>query len=239
MVVRYGTHTVLDRVTLDFPVGATTAIMGTSGGGKTTLLRCLAGLQPLTEGRILFDDKDISKLPESRLLPFRRKIGFVFQYAALFDYLTVRDNVEFGATRLKKMGRMEAKALVAKMLRLVGLEGKERLMPAELSGGMRKRVGIARALATSPEIVFYDEPTSGLDPVTAYAIDSLITEMKREFGVTSIVVSHDVNSVFRTADHIAVLAGGKVVEYGDRKRIEASDHPAVKELLLAYETVSL
>jgi len=239
LVVKYGTFEVLRDLDMDFLKSETTAIMGTSGGGKTTLLRCLAGLQRVNSGKIIFDGEDITKLSEDKLLPFRRRIGFVFQYAALFDYLTVRQNVEFGAIRLRRLPKVELKERVDRMLKLVGLEDKGDLMPSELSGGMRKRVGIARALATDPEVLFYDEPTSGLDPVTAYAIDSLISEMKEELRVTSIVVSHDVNSVFRTADTISVIADGHIVEKGNKQDILASKQPAVMELLKAYQAASL
>jgi phospholipid/cholesterol/gamma-HCH transport system ATP-binding protein len=166
-------------------------------------------------------------------------MGFVFQGAALFDFLTVRENVAFGAERLTRTRRREVEEKVDRMLKLVGLEGKGGLYPDELSGGMRKRVGLARAIVTEPEVLFYDEPTSGLDPVTAYSIDALITDMRDKLGVTSVVVSHEVNSVFRLADRIAVLAGGRVVELGDEAAIRASKLPEVAELLRAYEATEL
>jgi phospholipid/cholesterol/gamma-HCH transport system ATP-binding protein len=232
--VRYGAHLVLDDITLDFPDGQTTAIMGASGGGKTTLLRCLARLQEPTSGRVLFNGDDITHLSEGKLHPYRERMGFVFQYAALFDYLTVRENVAFGAQRLTRMSRKRCAEIVEEMLRMVGLEGNGDLYPSQLSGGMRKRVGLARAIATQPEVLLYDEPTSGLDPVTAYSIDALVTDLKNRLGVTSVVVSHEVNSVFRVADRIAVLVGGRVVELGDADMIRASREPAVIELLRAY-----
>jgi phospholipid/cholesterol/gamma-HCH transport system ATP-binding protein len=239
LTVRFGATLVLDEVTLDFPTGQTTAVMGASGGGKTTLLRCLAGLMRPSSGKVLFKNEDIGRLGESRMLPFRRRMGFVFQYAALFDYLTVQENVAFGVERLLGLRGKKLSALVDEKLKLVGLEGKGGLYPDELSGGMRKRVGLARAIAPGPEVLFYDEPTSGLDPVTAYSIDYLITDMKRRLGVTSVVVSHDVNSVFRVADRIAVLAAGKVIELGDRTTIMNSRAPEVVDLLRAYRTDTL
>ncbi len=239
LTVRFGDREVLNGIDLDFPRGQTTAIMGASGGGKTTLLRCIAGLIPATEGRVFFDGTDVTRLPERKLLPFRRRTGFVFQYAALFDYLTVGENVAFGAQRLGHIPRSRIPDLVKEKLALVGMQDTEHLYPSQLSGGMRKRVGLARAIATEPEVLFYDEPTSGLDPVMAYTIDTLIRDLKTRLGVTSVVVSHDVNSVFRVADRVAVLAKGRIVEMGDPATIRASRQPDVVELLSAYGASSL
>jgi len=198
---RFGSKLVLDNISLTIHRGEIVAIMGSSGGGKTTLLRCLTGLLRPSEGSIEIDGVDALAEPEK----VREKMGLVFQNAALFDSLNVFDNIVFGAKRKWRLKRVEQQRLVLQLLKEVGLEGSARLMPSELSGGMRKRVALARALAMKPDLLLYDEPTSGLDPVTAYSIDQLIVQLRDSAGMTSVVVSHDVSSVFRVADRIAVF----------------------------------
>jgi phospholipid/cholesterol/gamma-HCH transport system ATP-binding protein len=218
---------VLTDIDLEIPKGQITAIMGSSGGGKTTLLRCISGLIVPEKGQILVDDVDVLKEPEEA----RRHMGMVFQSAALFDFLDVEDNVLFGVRRQLKLNPKQEAEVVSQALHRVGLEGNEHKMPAELSGGMRKRVGIARAIALKPQVMLYDEPTTGLDPVTTYTIDTLIVGLSRELDMTSLVVSHDVNSVFRTAEHVAFLHGGRMVFDGTPEQFKESDVEAIREIL--------
>lgn len=219
---------VLDSIELRVEPGQIVAIMGSSGGGKTTLLRCISGLITPTEGRVTVDGVDVRQDPEEA----RRRMGMVFQSAALFDYMTVHENVLFGVHRQSGLSKAEEKKVVSAALKQVGLaEEDSRKMPAELSGGMRKRVGIARALALSPKVMLYDEPTTGLDPITTYTIDSLIVQLRRELGMTSLVVSHDVSSVARVADRVAFLHGGKLVFEGTPDEFLACEEPNIRELV--------
>jgi phospholipid/cholesterol/gamma-HCH transport system ATP-binding protein len=223
----FGAHKVLDDVNLDVGEGEILAVMGSSGGGKTTLLKCVSGLIRPTSGKIVVDGVDVVAQPEKA----REKMGLVFQYAALFDYLDVRDNVLFGVRRKRNVKRKDEGEFVARMLAQVGLEGKERLLPSELSGGMRKRVGLARALAMEPKVLLFDEPTSGLDPITAYSIDQLIVETRDRLGMTCVVVSHDVTSVFRVADRIAFLEQGRLVFHGTPEEFRAASQGDIRELV--------
>ncbi len=223
----FGDNHVLDAIDLDVGEGEILAVMGSSGGGKTTLLKCISGLLKPTEGEITVDGIDVKKDPEEA----RSRMGLVFQYAALFDYLDVKQNILFGVQRRRKLSRKDADALVQERLADVGLSGTERMMPSELSGGMRKRVGLARALALEPKLLLYDEPTSGLDPVTAYSIDELIVETCRKRKVTSIVVSHDVTSVFRVADRIAFLSEGSVLFQGTPDEFKRAQEGPIGELV--------
>ena len=223
----YQTDPVLIDVSFQAAAGEIIAVMGSSGGGKTTLLKCIAGLIKPTSGKITIEGIDVISQPEEA----RRKTGFVFQYAALFDFLNVRENVLFGVQRLRKLSAADQSAFVKERLAEVGLSGQELMMPSELSGGMRKRVGLARALAMEPKLLLYDEPTSGLDPVTAYSIDQLIVETRDRIGVTSIVVSHDVTSVMRLADRIAFLEKGVLVFDGSAAEFDRSQNSAIRELV--------
>jgi phospholipid/cholesterol/gamma-HCH transport system ATP-binding protein len=222
---------ILHDIHLEVEKGQILAIMGQSGCGKTTLLKCMAGLIRPTSGQIVLEGQDIVPLRESELDDVRLKIGLVFQYAALFDSLSVYDNVSFGLANHRRLPRREMDRIVAERLTDVGMEGTERLFPSQLSGGMQKRVGLARALAIEPSVLLYDEPTSGLDPVIAHAIDELILETRDSKGMTSVVVSHDISSIFRIADRIAMLDAGTVVAYGTPEDMRASDNPKVQEFL--------
>lgn len=235
VVKRFGDKTVLDGIDLPVESSEIVAIMGSSGGGKTTLLKCIAGLIVPEEGRIEVDGIDVVAQPEEA----RRHMGMVFQSAALFDFLDVRDNVLFGVKRRQKMSLKEANELTAELLERVGLTDAATKLPNELSGGMRKRVGIARALAMSPRVILYDEPTTGLDPVTAYTIDQLIVQLRDELGVTSLVVSHDVSSVFRVADRVAFLDKGRLVFDGPPAQFQEAQHPAIRELIDRSQAKSL
>lgn len=232
---RFGDKRVLHDISFSIDQGEILAIMGSSGGGKTTLLRCISGLLKPTEGQIEVDGVDVIKDPEA----VREKLGLVFQQAALFDYLTVEGNILFGIKRKRKLSRQEAHDLVQRKLDLVSLAGSQKLMPDELSGGMKKRVGLARALAMEPTVLLYDEPTSGLDPVTAYSIDQLIVDTRRNLGMTSIVVSHDVNSVFRTAEKIAFLHGGELLFFGSVEEFRDTHQDAIVELVSKAEAQTL
>jgi phospholipid/cholesterol/gamma-HCH transport system ATP-binding protein len=222
---------VLVDVNLNVSQGETVTIMGISGSGKTTLLKIMSGLLRPTSGQVILEHTDITGLSEDDLNKVRHRVGVVFQYGALFDSLPVYDNVAFGLVRRTKLTKEEIDQIVHEKLSLVGLPGTEKLMPAELSGGMQKRVSLARAIATSPEILFYDEPTSGLDPVMTTVIDDLIMDMRSKLGVTSVVVSHDIKSIFRTSDRIAMLHDGVIIAYGTPDEIRGSSDARVRQFI--------
>jgi phospholipid/cholesterol/gamma-HCH transport system ATP-binding protein len=231
--VRNLTHVFEDRpvlrdISFEVAPGEILAIMGSSGGGKTTLLRCISGLIEATEGQIEVDGIDVKKSP----VEARCRMGMVFQGAALFDFLNVEDNVIFGVVRQRKLKGKEAKAIAKESLASVGLADSDATkMPSELSGGMRKRVGMARALALNPKVMLYDEPTTGLDPITTYAIDTLIHTLRQQFQVTSLLVSHDVTSVVRTADHVAFLHDGQLIFKGSPTDFLQAQDPNIRELI--------
>jgi len=189
-------------------------IIGGSGAGKTTMLRLLIGLEKPTSGAIVVDGVDIAPLGENELNKVRKKFGMVFQYAALLDSLNVMDNVAFPLREHTKLKEKEIRAKVLEKLAVLGLEGTEKRFPSQLSGGMRKRVALARALMLEPQIIVYDEPTSGLDPLTSRMVDDLILETRDRFGVTSVVISHDMTSALRIADYILLLSEGAIVGQG-------------------------
>lgn len=224
-------RSILRGVDLEARPGEVVSVMGISGGGKTSLLKCMAGLVRPTGGHIRIGNVDLTELTEPQLNDRRRRMGMVFQYAALFDSLSVYDNVVFGLRYHGGHTESELREVAAGRLAAVGLEGTEELFPAQLSGGMRKRVGLARALATDPEVVFYDEPTSGLDPVVARVIDDLIVSVRDRLGVTSVIVSHDVPNVMRISDRVALLHEGRIVEYGTPAAVQDSDNPVVRQFI--------
>jgi phospholipid/cholesterol/gamma-HCH transport system ATP-binding protein len=231
LVYQVNGRTILHGIDLQVAQGEIVAIMGPSGCGKTTLLKCIAGLLHPTAGEVRIEGVEIGHLSERERMPIRLKLGIVFQYAALFDYLTVFENVAFGLRRHRRLPRAELERVVRERLAWVGLEGIEHLYPNQLSGGMRKRVGLARALALDPHIVLFDEPTSGLDPPNAYQIDQLILRLNRELGLTAVVVSHDVVSVFRTADRVLMMDAGQILIEGSPDTIRHCDHPQVQAFL--------
>jgi phospholipid/cholesterol/gamma-HCH transport system ATP-binding protein len=211
----FGTKRVLDKIDMRFGRGEICVIIGGSGTGKTTLLRLLIGLEKPSEGAILVDGEDIVPLGEVEMNRMRRKFGMVFQYAALLDSMTVLENVAFPLREHRRLSEKEIRAQVRQRLSDLGLDDKvEAQFPSQLSGGMRKRVGLARALMLSPEIVVYDEPTSGLDPFTTELVDDMILTTRDRLEVTSIVISHDMASALRIADHIYLLAEGKIAASG-------------------------
>ena len=227
----FGDRAVLSGIDLDVTPGEVVTVMGLSGSGKTSLLRCMAGLQRPTAGEIHIGDVEITGLTEPELNRQRRQMGMVFQYAALFDSLTVYENVVFALKYHERRSEGELRALAGERLAAVGLEGTEDQYPAQLSGGMRKRVGLARALATDPQVVFYDEPTSGLDPVVARVIDDLIVSVRDRLGVTSVIVSHDVHNVLRISDRVALLHEGRIVTYAPPADLQASGDPVVRQFI--------
>ncbi len=218
---------VLSNINLEVEPGEIVAIMGSSGGGKTTLLRCISGLIVPTKGNVFVDGVDVRREPEEA----RRRMGMVFQSAALFDYMDVWDNVMFGLRRRGKRVHAEPDKIATDALGQVGLNGSEKLMPAELSGGMRKRVGIARAIALQPKVLLYDEPTTGLDPITTYTIDALIKSVRNSMGATTLVVSHDVTSVVRTADRVAFLENGELTFLGTPEGFLKAENQAIKDIV--------
>jgi phospholipid/cholesterol/gamma-HCH transport system ATP-binding protein len=223
---------ILNNINLTVESGQIVSIMGQSGSGKTTLLKLMTGLLRPTSGEILIDGEDICKLDETALDKVRLKIGLVFQYAALFDSLNVYDNIIFGVARhRKRVKKAELDKIVQERLAEVQLEGLEKQFPSQLSGGMQKRVGLARALAMQPSIVFYDEPTSGLDPITAHAIDELIMGTRKRTHVTSVVVSHALPSIFKISDRVAMLHQGEIVIEDTPDAIKNSTNPIVQEFL--------
>lgn len=241
LVFKRGEQVILDGISLEVGKAEILSVMGPSGCGKTTLLKCLAGLERPASGSIRIDlgdpdcpAVDIATMDEYHLNQVRQCIGMVFQYAALFDSMTVRDNVAFPIHRFEPMKtEAEVNDEVARFLEMVGLNPAQDAakMPAELSGGMRKRVGLARALALKPKIVLYDEPSSGLDPISAANIDRLILQMRERVGVTSVVVSHHVHNVLSTSDRVAMLHGGRVIALGTPEEIRSSDDPRVQQFI--------
>jgi phospholipid/cholesterol/gamma-HCH transport system ATP-binding protein len=218
----FGDHRVLDDINLDFLRGEISVIIGGSGTGKTTFLRLLIGLEKPTAGQILVDGEDIVPLGDSAMNRVRRKFGMVFQYAALLDSMTIRDNVAFPLREHTKLSEREIGEQVRKKLSDLGLDPQvESQFPSELSGGMRKRVGLARALMLDPKIVVYDEPTSGLDPFTTELVDEMILTTASKFNVTSIVISHDMASALRIADHIHLLSEGRLAASGTPEELAA------------------
>jgi phospholipid/cholesterol/gamma-HCH transport system ATP-binding protein len=211
----FGATKVLKGITLHLRRKETAVIIGGSGAGKTTLLRLLIGLEQPTTGHIWVDGEDMAYLDEVQMNKMRRKFGMVFQYAALLDSLNVLDNVAFPLREHRReLGSQGIKDKVVSMLNLLGLENKESRMPSELSGGQRKRVGLARALMLEPEILIYDEPTSGLDPLTSRMVDDLIEDTRDRFGITSVVISHDMASTFRIAHQAFLVVNGLVIAEG-------------------------
>jgi phospholipid/cholesterol/gamma-HCH transport system ATP-binding protein len=226
-----GSKIVLGDVNLEIRDGETVSVMGVSGSGKTTLLKVMSGLVKPTSGQVFIETTDTTTLSEEELRHVRHRMGVVFQYGALFDSLTVYENVAFALIRETRLTKTEIDAIVAEKLALVGLPGTESMMPAELSGGMQKRVGLARAIAMNPDVLFYDEPTSGLDPVMTTIIGDLITDMRNKLGVTSVVVSHDLNSIFKISDRVAMLHDGMIIAYATPDEIRKSTDPRVRQFI--------
>lgn len=233
--ITFGTHTVLDNIDLDVYKGETLAVLGPSGTGKSTVLRSMIGLLEPNGGQIFIQGEDVSGLDEDGWNRLRMKMGMVFQYSALFDFLTVGENVAFGLRRHTDKSNEEIQGIVTQMLDLVGLPGTQDLYPAELSGGMKKRVGLARAIAVNPEIVLYDEPTAGLDPIMSRNISRLIKKTQEQLHVTSVLVTHDMQSAFYAADRVAMLYEGHIVAIGTAEEMKNSTNPIVKAFIEGRE----
>jgi phospholipid/cholesterol/gamma-HCH transport system ATP-binding protein len=229
----FGKQVVLDRVDFEVREGETVALMGPSGTGKSVLLKHIIGLIHPDRGTVIVDGKDVNTLKRKELSELRSRIGYVFQNGALFDSMNVFENVRLGITDENKYRDLDyCRQRIAECIRLVNLQPDTiEKYPAELSGGMRKRVGIARAIAGNPKYLLYDEPTSGLDPVNADIIDGLVQRLDHELGVTSVMVTHDVRGAFRVADRLALLSEGRIVMQGTPQEFLDSKNPKVREFL--------
>ena len=227
----FGKQHVLRGVHLDIEDGKTTVIIGKSGGGKSVLLKHIIGLLKPDSGQVVVDGVDIVKLGDHDLNDIRKKFGMLFQEAALFDSMNVFDNVAFPLREHTEMKASEIRDVVTDRLHAVGLSGIEQKMPSELSGGMRKRVGLARAIALRPRIVLFDEPTTGLDPVMTEAINQLIMNTQKIFDLTCVVISHDIQSIFKIGHKIAMLYEGRIIAYGSPDEIQASENPVIRQFL--------
>lgn len=225
--IAFGDKLVLNDLDLDVYEGETLAVIGPSGTGKSTVIKVLTGLLPPTSGSVVIDGQETSGYSEEEWDGLRRRMGVVFQYSALFDFLSVGENVAFGLRRYFKLSEEEIQERVAQLLDLVGMPDTQKMLPSELSGGMKKRVALSRALAMEPRIVLYDEPTSGLDPVMTMTISRLIRKTQEQLGLTSVLVTHDMESAFFAADRIAMLDKGKIVQIGTPDEIRQSRNPVV------------
>jgi phospholipid/cholesterol/gamma-HCH transport system ATP-binding protein len=230
----FGAQQVLAGVDLTVEEGTTCVILGASGSGKTVLMKHMIGLLKPDRGQVLVDGEDIVPLADTALERVRRKFGMVFQAAALFDSMTVYENVSFPLREHTRSTEARMREIVRQKLEIVGLRGVEEKYPASLSGGMRKRVGLARAIVLEPKIVLYDEPTTGLDPITTDYVDEMILEAQRKLGVTSVVISHDIASSFKVADRIAFLHEGVIVEQGPPAELRHARHPALQKFLHSW-----
>jgi phospholipid/cholesterol/gamma-HCH transport system ATP-binding protein len=227
----FGEKHVLQGVDIEILQGETLVVLGGSGSGKTVLIKCIIGLIRPDEGEIYVDGREITGLDERGMNEIRKKFGMLFQGAALFDSMTVWENVGFGLRTQRRLSDQEVRRIAREKLELLGLMNVEDLMPVELSGGMRKRVGLARAIATEPEILLYDEPTTGLDPILADAINDLIIRMDEKLSVTSIAITHDLKSAYKIADRIAMLYQGRIIEVGTPEAIQNSSNPIVQQFI--------
>ncbi len=227
----FGPTRVLQGLDLEIARGETMVVIGQSGSGKSVLLKHLMGILKPDKGEIWIDGLEITRLGDEEILRISRKFGMLFQAAALFDSMTVGENVAFGLERHTDHTPEEIKRIVAESLERVGLKGIEDLMPYELSGGMKKRVGLARAIAYRPEIILYDEPSTGLDPIRADSINDLIIQTKQDLCATSVVITHDMTSSYKVADRIAMLYKGRIIEIGTPSEIQASKNPVVRQFI--------
>ena len=232
----FGEKKALSHINMEIQNGETLAIIGGSGSGKSTLLRLLIGLISPTEGEIWIDGDEISRMGEHEIRSIRLKMGMVFQYSALFDSMSVGENVAFGLREHKDYSEDKIRTVVREKLHQVGLDGIENLMPGELSGGMKKRVSLARAIAIDPDIIFYDEPSSGLDPIMTEKIDELIVSTQRALKVTSIVVTHDMASACRIADRIAMVYEGELIAMDTPERFQQMQDPRVQAFFHTLRT---
>jgi len=222
---------VLNGINIDIRKGETFVIMGESGSGKSVILKHIIGILHPDKGQVLFDAMEIPRLEPLALAKVRQRFGMVFQGSALFDSMTVAENVSFGLHTHTDLGEDKIIGIVKEKLRLVGLTGVENKMPAELSGGMKKRVGIARAIAMNPEVILYDEPTAGLDPIMSDVISELIVRVQKTSQATSVVVTHDLKSAYKIATEIGVLNNGVIIEQGTAQEIQKTKNPFVAQFI--------
>jgi phospholipid/cholesterol/gamma-HCH transport system ATP-binding protein len=228
---RYGSITTADNISCEFEDKKVTVILGGSGSGKSTLLKQMVGLAKPDSGRILFDGKDVTTLSKHEIYELRKQMGMLFQGSALFNSLDIYENIAFPLREHTSLSESVIKTIIKIKLEMVGLRGVERMLPTQLSGGMTKRVGLARAIVLDPKVVFYDEPTSGLDPISSGVINKLIVDLNRKLGVTSIVVSHDIESSFQIADKMIILFYGNLIAQGTPEEIKNSDDPKVRQFI--------
>ena len=230
---RFGPKVLFSGLSLEVRRGETLTVMGASGSGKSVMLKMLIGLIPADSGEILFDGQDVVKMGEDDLSEVRRRIAYLFQGAALFDSLTVGENVAYGLREQfwNTMSGPEIDIRVEQSLGLVGLPGIQAMRPSDLSGGMKKRVGLARTLALKPEVLLYDEPTTGLDPINAARINHLIVSIQRTLKLTSVVVTHDMGTAFAVSDRLAMLGKGRVLLAGTKEEFRAATNPAVRNFI--------
>ena len=229
---KFGNKLVLDNISLTVEKSKTTVVIGPSGCGKTVLIKHLIVLLRPSSGEVYFKDRRIDNLDENKLSKIRTHYGFLFQAGALFDSLSVAENITFPVLqhcRITDWGQVDE--LVKAKLAMVGLDGYQRFYPAKLSGGQRKRVALARAIALNPEVILYDEPTTGLDPIRADTINELILKLQRELGITSVVVTHDMTSAYKIADRIVMLHNGRIIADGDPEHIRSHPHPVVQQFI--------
>ncbi len=231
LVTYYGDREILKNISLSIPRRKTTVILGGSGCGKSTLLKHLIRLLKPTSGSILINGKDITRMDEEELNKVRQKMGVLFQGSALLNSITVADNVALPLREHTRLKESTIQIMLRMKLDLVGLSGFEHLYPSQLSGGMKKRAALARAIALDPEMLFFDEPSAGLDPVTAAGLDELILKLKNVFRMTIVVVTHELASVFTIADYVVMLDFGEVIFSGDLDELKASDHPRIRMFL--------
>ncbi|MCB0264324.1 MAG: ABC transporter ATP-binding protein [Calditrichaeota bacterium] len=231
LVAAYGTRTVLKGVNLDIYPGESLAILGRSGCGKSTLLRHMIGLAKPVSGQVLIKGQDIYAISEDEKVALFKKVGMLFQSAALFNSMTVGDNVAFPLREHTELEESTIQIMMKMKLDLVGLSGFDSFKPAQLSGGMKKRAGLARAIAMDPEVLFCDEPSAGLDPVVGAGLDNLILKLKKAFRMTIVVVTHEMASVFKMADRIAMMHEGKVLAVGSKEELSGSDNPIIRQFL--------
>ncbi len=228
---RFGPLVVLNGLNLDIPADQTTVVIGPSGTGKSVLLKHIVGLLKPDSGKIYFHGRRIDNLPERELEPIRKRFGVLFQLSALFDSMDVGENIAFPLRQEEHLNVAQINDTVHEKLAIVGMAGSERKMPADLSGGQRKRVALARAMAMNPEVLLYDEPTTGLDPIRSDVINELILKLQKQFKVTGIVVTHDMASAFKVADQIVMLLHGKIVYRGTPEEIRTSTDPEVQRFI--------
>lgn len=229
----FGEQTVLNGIELAVDSGETVTVIGRSGTGKSVLLKLLIGLEKPDSGSIRIEGREITGLSDQDLNEIRKKVGFLFQQAALYDSMTIEQNVEFPLKRHTQLSAEERNRRAKELLKSVGMDSDLDKLPAQLSGGMKKRVGLARALALDPEIVMFDEPTAGLDPVTSAEISELIVDLKKTHKITSIVVTHDISSARRITDRAVMLDKGAIVEQGTFEELEKSKNPVITRFLQA------